>query len=174
MTTHALTGVHTRAALRVGVDADEIALLLHPLLAYVGFPRVLQANRAVAAHLPVRLPERELRVGDHITAVIDRPGSDRSLPPLILVHALGLSRLMWRDTIAALPPDRRVIAYDLPGHGRAGDASLVTGLGHFAADLERCSTSSECPPCTSPGCPWAARSLRCSPSRIRRESSRWT
>lgn len=129
--------VHTRAALRVGADADEIALLLHHLLTYVGFPRVLQAAKAIGAHLPERLPEKELGLGDHLTAVIDRPGDDPSLAPLVLVHALGLSRLMWRDTIAALPGDRRVIAYDLRGHGRASDAPRVSDLGHFAEDLER-------------------------------------
>ena len=129
--------VHTRAALRVDVDPDELRLLLHHLLPYVGFPRVLQAARAVSAQLPPRLPETEVDLGDHTTAVIDRPGDDPSLPPLLLVHALGLNRQMWRDTITALPTDRRVIAYDLRGHDRAADAPPVTDLDHFAADLER-------------------------------------
>lgn len=129
--------VHVRAALRVGVDPDEIRLLLHHLLPYVGFPRVLQAARAVTPHLPPPLPEVEVDLGDHATAAIDRPGDDPSLPPLVLVHALGLNRLMWRDTIAALPTDRRVIAYDLRGHDRAAGAPRVTDLAHFAADLER-------------------------------------
>ena len=129
--------VHTRAALRVGVDPDELRLLLHHLLPYLGFPRVLQAARTLSPQLPARLPEIEVGLGDHTTAVIDRPGDDPTLEPLVLVHALGLSRLMWRDTIAALPPDRRVIAYDLRGHDRAAGAPRVTDLGHFAADLER-------------------------------------
>lgn len=129
--------VHTRAALRVGVDPDELRLLLHHLLPYLGFPRVLQAARTLSAHLPDRLPEIEVDLGDHITAVIDRPGEDPTLEPLVLVHALGLNRQMWRDTIAALPTDRRVIAYDLRGHDRAADAPRVTDLEHFAADLER-------------------------------------
>jgi 3-oxoadipate enol-lactonase len=128
--------VHTRAALRVGVDPDEIRLLLHHMLAYVGFPRVLQAARAVSTHLPERLPETEVALCDHTTAVIDRPGDDPSLAPLVLIHALGLNRQMWRDTIAALPTDRRVIAYDLRGHDRAADAPPVKDLAHFASDLE--------------------------------------
>jgi 3-oxoadipate enol-lactonase len=129
--------VHTRAALRVGVDPDEIRLLLHHLLPYLGFPRVLQAARTVGAHLPAPLPETEVDLGDHTTAVIDRPGDDPALAPMVLVHALGLNRHMWRDTIAALPTDRRVIAYDLRGHDRAADAPRVTDLEHFAADLQR-------------------------------------
>jgi 3-oxoadipate enol-lactonase len=129
--------VHTRAALRVGVDPDELRLLLHHLLPYLGFPRVLQAARTLGAHLPEPLPETEVDFGDHTTAVIDRPGDHPTLEPLVLVHALGLNRQMWRDTIAALPTDRRVIAYDLRGHDRAADAPRVTDLEHFAADLER-------------------------------------
>jgi 3-oxoadipate enol-lactonase len=134
---HAELDVHTRAALRVGVDPDELRLLLHHLLPYVGLPRVLQAARTLSAHLPDRLPEMEVRLGDHTTAVIDRPGDDPNLAPLVLVHALGLNRQMWRDTIAALPTDRRVLAYDLRGHDRASDAPRVASLEHFAADLER-------------------------------------
>ena len=128
--------VHAEAALRVGVDADEIRLLLHHLVPYVGFPRVLQATRTVGVHLPERLPETQVHLGDHATALIDRPGHDPSLAPLVLVHALGLNRQMWRDTIAELPADRRVLAYDLRGHDRATDAPRVTSLEHFAVDLE--------------------------------------
>jgi 3-oxoadipate enol-lactonase len=53
-----------------------------------------------------------------------------------MVHALGLDRRMWRDTLAALPTDRRVIAYDLRGHSSASEAPRVKGLEHFAADLD--------------------------------------
>jgi 3-oxoadipate enol-lactonase len=129
--------VHTRAALRVGVDPDELRLLLHHLLPYLGFPRILQAAWTVSAHLPAPLPEIDVDLGDHTTAVIDRPGDDPTLAPLVLVHALGLNRQMWRDTIAALPTDRRVLAYDLRGHDRAADAPRVIDLEHFATDLER-------------------------------------
>jgi 3-oxoadipate enol-lactonase len=130
--------VHADAALRVGVDRDELATLLHHLLPYVGFPRVLQAVQAVGGQLPTPAPEARVDLGDHATGVIDRParGAARTAP-MILIHALGLDRLMWRDTIAALPTDRRVVAYDLRGHGQATEAPHVRDLAHFAGDLGR-------------------------------------
>lgn len=129
--------VHATAARHVGVDAEELAVLLHHLVPYVGLPRVLQAVRAVADLLPPGLQERSVALSDHRTMVIDRPAEATAADgPLVLVHALGLDRRMWRDTIAALPTDRRVIAYDLRGHGSAGAAPHVRSLPHFADDLD--------------------------------------
>jgi 3-oxoadipate enol-lactonase len=128
--------VHAAAAYRAGVDGDELAALLHHLVPYTGLPRVLQATRALVDLLPAGCPESAVDLGDHRTTVIDRPAYGTPAgPPLVLVHALGLDRRMWRDTIAALPADRRVIAYDLRGHGSAGEAPRVRGLRHFADDL---------------------------------------
>jgi 3-oxoadipate enol-lactonase len=128
--------VHAAAAYRAGVDRDELAALLHHLVPYTGLPRVLQATRALADLLPAGGTESAVDLGDHRTTVIDRSAHGRPAgPPLVLVHALGLDRRMWRDTIAALPADRRVIAYDLRGHGRASEAPHVRGLQHFADDL---------------------------------------
>jgi 3-oxoadipate enol-lactonase len=83
------------------------------------------------------LPEpATLELSDHTTAIIDRPprgGEDA--PPVVLVHALGLDRLMWRAVIDLLPTDRRVLAYDLRGHGTAGLAPTVRGLAHWSDDL---------------------------------------
>ena len=128
--------VHAAAAYRAGVDPDELAALLHHLVPYTGLPRVLQAIRAIADLLPAGYPEHQVDLGDHRTTVIDRPAHGApGGPPMVLVHALGLDRRMWRDTLAALPVDRRVIAYDLRGHGSASEAPLVRGLQHFADDL---------------------------------------
>ncbi|MCB9437066.1 MAG: alpha/beta hydrolase [Anaerolineales bacterium] len=46
----------------------------------------------------------------------DAPLSKR--PPLILVHGVGGSHLVWPAELRRLP-DTRVIAMDLPGHGRS-------------------------------------------------------
>ncbi|KAE8763756.1 alpha/beta fold hydrolase [Georgenia thermotolerans] len=81
--------------------------------------------------------ERLVTLGDHATTVLERPASGRAVgPPLVLVHALGLDRRMWRDTVAAIPVDRRVIAYDLRGHGTAGAAPHVRSLEQLARDLD--------------------------------------
>lgn len=37
--------------------------------------------------------------------------------PLVLVHGVGLSHVMWRAQFEALVPRRRLIALDMPGHG---------------------------------------------------------
>jgi 3-oxoadipate enol-lactonase len=129
--------VHAAGAHRVGADPDELAALLHHLAPYTGLPRVLQATRALDGLLPAGCPEHTVQLTDHRTTVIDRPAQGTPTgPPLVLVHALGLDRRMWRDTIAALPTDRRVLAYDLRGHGSAGEAPRVRDLQHFAEDLD--------------------------------------
>jgi pimeloyl-ACP methyl ester carboxylesterase len=45
--------------------------------------------------------------------------SSGSGPPVLLVHAFGLSGAVWRPVVPLLATDRRVIVVDLPGHGRS-------------------------------------------------------
>ena len=50
-------------------------------------------------------------------------GTD-SRPPLVLLHGLTFDRRSWRPAVAelqALDPGRRVVAFDLPGHGESGE-----------------------------------------------------
>lgn len=52
-------------------------------------------------------------------------------PPLILVHGLGSNSETWRGILPALAVGRRVIAIDLPGHGRSPaerDSATFDGL----------------------------------------------
>lgn len=44
-------------------------------------------------------------------------GVQGALPPLVLLHMLGGWSDDWRDVARILGKDRRVIAFDLPGHG---------------------------------------------------------
>ncbi|RFU22098.1 alpha/beta fold hydrolase [Geodermatophilus marinus] len=46
----------------------------------------------------------------------------REAPPVVLVHGLGMYSRGWDDVAARLAREHRVIAYDLRGHGRSGDA----------------------------------------------------
>jgi pimeloyl-ACP methyl ester carboxylesterase len=48
-------------------------------------------------------------------------------PAIVFVHALGWTWRMWEPQLAALAPDFRVVAFDLPGHGRRADV-------HFRLD----------------------------------------
>jgi pimeloyl-ACP methyl ester carboxylesterase len=56
-------------------------------------------------------------------AADDRGHSD-DRPPVVLLHGLTFDRTMWLPALAELDsidPDRRVVAFDLPGHGRSSE-----------------------------------------------------
>ena len=115
-----------------------MALAEH-IAVYAGFPRALNLLREARSVLeglgrPLPLPATRFDMGDHETLVTDT-GGDR--PPLVLVHALGLDRRMWRDAVAHLARQYRVIAHDLRGHGHAAAAPLASDLGTYADDLVR-------------------------------------
>lgn len=62
-------------------------------------------------------------------------GAD-SAPPLVLGPSLGTSLAVWAPQVAALARTRRVIRYDLPGHGDSS-AELLPATGATVADLGR-------------------------------------
>jgi pimeloyl-ACP methyl ester carboxylesterase len=54
----------------------------------------------------------------------DVDGDDNTCPPLVFLHGLTFDRTMWRPALEALAlvdPRRRVVAFDLPGHGASPD-----------------------------------------------------
>ncbi|HSA60155.1 MAG TPA: alpha/beta fold hydrolase, partial [bacterium] len=59
----------------------------------------------------------------------------REAGPLVLIHAFPLNLTMWNAQIQALSAERRVIAYDLRGHGESdvGDGQYTIEL--FVDDL---------------------------------------
>jgi 3-oxoadipate enol-lactonase len=77
-------------------------------------------------------PDRAVWLGDHETLATDSGGTGR---PVVLIHALGLDRRMWREVAPALATRWRVLAYDLRGHGHAAGAPKPFTLERFAADL---------------------------------------
>jgi pimeloyl-ACP methyl ester carboxylesterase len=75
-------------------------------------------------------------------------GHDDDRRPLVLLHGLTFDRRMWRpvlDELDAVDPGRRVVSFDLPGHGESGhapsyDLEVVVGAVHDAivvAGLDR-------------------------------------
>jgi pimeloyl-ACP methyl ester carboxylesterase len=61
-------------------------------------------------------------------------------PPLLLLHGLGMGKVVWRPLLPLLAPEREVIALDLPGFGDSPRGPrTVEGLAHcvraFAAGL---------------------------------------
>lgn len=71
------------------------------------------------------------------TAVTDGGGSvhyedyasDKKTTPIVLVHGGFVDRRVWSSNLAGLSERRRVIAVDLPGHGRSGVPA------HFSMDV---------------------------------------
>ena len=60
-------------------------------------------------------------------------------PPLLLLHGLGMGKVVWRPVVPLLTGEREVIALDLPGFGDSPRGPrTVEGLAHavaaFAAD----------------------------------------
>jgi pimeloyl-ACP methyl ester carboxylesterase len=66
---------------------------------------------------------RRLRIGDKTLRVRDEPepapDPERGPVPLVCVHGAGGSSVVWMDVVRRLPPARRVVAPDLPGHGQS-------------------------------------------------------
>lgn len=57
-------------------------------------------------------------------------------PATLLIHGLGGFAESWRETVAALEPYTRVIAFDLPGFGQSGKPRRAYTLGFFARVVE--------------------------------------
>ncbi len=57
-------------------------------------------------------------------------------PAVVLVHGVGLDLAMWGPQAAALRARRRVLRYDLIGHGATPGLSQPLSLDDFAAQLE--------------------------------------
>ena len=63
-------------------------------------------------------------------------GSDQGIP-LVLIHSLGASHVVWDDIIPFLDPSLRVITVDLPGHGDSPCVPLPAGKPLRPEDLCR-------------------------------------
>ena len=130
--------VHLGAALRSGVDPDELIALCEHLAPYAGIPRALNMLREVRAlieELDIARPRaaRRLDIGDHET-VYSETGQGE---PYILIHSLGADWRVWRDVIPQMIEEYRVIAYDLRGHGYASNAPKIEAMQTYVDDLAR-------------------------------------
>jgi pimeloyl-ACP methyl ester carboxylesterase len=59
-------------------------------------------------------------------------GDDRDDEPVVFIHGLGASWQSWLENIPRAATERRVLAVDLPGHGRSGmprEEISISGVG---------------------------------------------
>src|SRR5436305_15196537 len=63
--------------------------------------------------------------GSAVPLAFDRTGEGE---PLLLLHGLGSSRLVWKPAVPLLARERDVIALDLPGHG---ESPVIPGVEHM-------------------------------------------
>ena len=75
-------------------------------------------------------------------AYFDWPGS-AGAPCVLLVHATGFHARVWDQVVHALPPDWRVLAVDLRGHGRSSKEGPFDRWEYFAQDLVELAASIE-------------------------------
>jgi 3-oxoadipate enol-lactonase len=77
---------------------------------------------------------KRLRLSDHETVVATR---GQHGPSVVLLHAVGLDWQMWEPIMERLAVGRRVVAYDLRGHGRAAGSPIPFPIEEVGADLIR-------------------------------------
>jgi 3-oxoadipate enol-lactonase len=130
---------HFGAALRLGVAPSELRALCEHVSVYAGVPRALNALRVldrVLGDASIARPASvtRMRLSDHETVVATRGEQG---PSIVLLHALALDWQMWEPIMARLAVGRRVVAYDLRGHGRAAGSPTPFTMDEIAADLIR-------------------------------------
>jgi pimeloyl-ACP methyl ester carboxylesterase len=59
----------------------------------------------------------------------------RGEPALVFVHGFGIDGSYWRHAMEALAPSRRVVALDLPGHGKSGADRKDWTMAAFGEDV---------------------------------------
>jgi pimeloyl-ACP methyl ester carboxylesterase len=78
-------------------------------------------------------PEKTLRLADGLDmAYVDRGKGE---PAFVLVHCGNCRKEIWRETVDAFAGERRVVAMDLPGHGRSGARRDQWSLAALGADV---------------------------------------
>jgi pimeloyl-ACP methyl ester carboxylesterase len=77
----------------------------------------------------------QVRTRSGPASYVDSGGPGR---PVLLVHGVGTSSLLWRNVISELDGERRCVAFDLPLHGHTPAAPdqdfSLPGLARFIAD----------------------------------------
>jgi sigma-B regulation protein RsbQ len=81
-------------------------------------------------------PARTMRLRDGLQLSYLQGGTGRTdQPALVFVHCGNCRKEIWQETLAAFAPTHRVVAMDLPGHGRSGAGREKWSLPALGADV---------------------------------------
>ncbi|MCZ7571126.1 MAG: acetoin dehydrogenase dihydrolipoyllysine-residue acetyltransferase subunit [Ardenticatenaceae bacterium] len=96
-------------------------------------------EQAIVDAVAATVEDGEVEVGGlrlhYVAAGGAASGLKTSHLPVVLVHGLGGSTLLWQPNVTALATSHRVIALDLPGHGRSGKPPADYSVEFFAGAL---------------------------------------
>jgi sigma-B regulation protein RsbQ len=85
------------------------------------------------AVLAAPAPDKTFALADGVPmAYVDR---GRGEPAVVLVHCGNCRKEIWSETVDALAGQHRVVAMDLPGHGRSGAKREQWSLAALGADV---------------------------------------
>lgn len=96
-------------------------------------------EQAIADAVAATVEEGEVTVNGlrlhYVAAGGSATGLKTSGLPVVLVHGLGGSTMLWQPNITALATSHRVVALDLPGHGRSDKPPGDYSVDFFTAAL---------------------------------------
>jgi 3-oxoadipate enol-lactonase len=76
-----------------------------------------------------------MQLRDGNTLVYEVSGRKTELPPLVLIHSLGMDRSFWNSVTPLLARSTQVLAYDCRGHGQSDKPVGPYRVEQFADDL---------------------------------------
>lgn len=81
-------------------------------------------------------PAKTVRLKDGLEmAYVEGGKGGKGEPALVFVHCGNCRKEIWTETLEAFAPTHRVVAMDLPGHGRSGAGRQAWSLGALGADV---------------------------------------
>lgn len=80
------------------------------------------------------MPVARIRDIDVHYEISGPPAGSSTHAPLLLIHGLGSSTEDWEPQVAHFARDRRVVAYDVRGHGRTSKPKQRYSVAQFAED----------------------------------------
>ncbi|MFN0058963.1 MAG: alpha/beta fold hydrolase [Planctomycetota bacterium] len=97
------------------------------------FRLVLLGLVAVGCSSPLKLTEHRVTAPDGV--IIHCVSAGAGTPALVFVHGWSCDHSYWEAQLPEFAAQHRVVAIDLPGHGRSGRNRQVWNLASYGADV---------------------------------------